>query len=239
MDESALMASLVPEMAGETEMDDQEAAPLVEEETGQEQEDLTEEPEQEEEPQESQLEKNYKELRKFATQKAMEAADLRRQLASRQQEQVAPPPVQQTKAQATLSDIIDRQVQERVNQILEPIQQQQEDLRIQATVRALSERYSDFDEVAQGFVEMLESRPELFSINDGIELAYLAARADYLEKSAEAKAKAKMMASAAAKTQKRVVSETGTVTKQGQSQQTPEDLIKASIVGVRGRSSIF
>lgn len=234
------MASLVPEMSGETDTDSQEAAPLVEEETGQEQEDLTEEPEQEEEPQESQLEKNYKELRKFATQKAMEAADLRRQLASRTTEQVATPhPVQQTKAQATLSDIIDRQVQERVNQILEPIQQQQEDLRIQATVRALSERYSDFDEVAQGFVEMLESRPELFSINDGIELAYMAARADYLEKSAEAKAKAKMMASAAAKTQKRVVSETGTVTKQGQSQQTPEDLIKASIVGTKGRSSIF
>lgn len=183
--------------------------------------------------------RQYKELQKGFTQKAMELAQIKKQLA--QQPEV--PQVQQVpQAQpGSLAEMINRAVQESVAGMVAPIQQQQQDLRIQAKVNELAEN-REFEDVAPAFLEMLDENPELLDNEKGLELAYKAAKADYYERALTARNQAQLQSSQQVTAQKVANTNTAPIVKATVAPDSPEaaaEEIRQSMLDVGRRSSIF
>lgn len=172
----------------------------------------------------------YDELRKFATQKSMELAELKKTAA------VANTVPTQPGIQKPLDDLINERVAKALERYAEPMRQQEEDLAIQMAIKAISDRDPDFQGVSPGFLKTLEESPQLFEVDNGIELAYMVAKASYLERVSSAKVKAETKEALRRKEMKSQLSEAGN---QGTARQetvsvSPEDAIRASILGAGG-----
>jgi len=114
-------------------------------------------------------------------------------------------------------------------------------LRIQSEVQALSEKYKDFSDVAPAFIETLETTPEFFAMENGIEKAYRLARAETIERESEARSIAAAQAARRTTAQKVAATDNTPITK-SQSQNASvqaADAIRDSILGAVSRTSIF
>lgn len=188
-------------------------------------------------------EEQYNNLRREFTRKSMELADIKKgRVAPPQMQQQAPdmvvprgmqPFTPQPSQYANIGDYID----DRVNEVLEPLEQQQRELAIQTTIKSLADQYEDFDDVADDFVELIEQKPELLDLDGGIEVAFMAARASYLENNAQAIAIAEYQAKQETIAQKQGLDSTqGYARQQGGGAKTEEDALRESIVGTREKS---
>lgn len=178
----------------------------------------------------------YNELRKFATQKSMELAAIKKaQIAN-----LAPASVGQPDQPAPIKGGIDDLVASKVNQALEqvlaPLREQEEDLALQAEILRLSEKDENFAEVSPLFLQTLEENPDLFNIKNGMSLAYEAARASYLERVSSARVKAETTAALKQKEMKASLSDGSSQTRpRAQSTRTEADNIRDSILGAATR----
>ena len=177
--------------------------------------------------------KQYDNLRRDYTKKSMELADLKRR--GTKADAVLPTVTKP----ATVQEFIDQKIEEALNDRIAPIQEQQEDLRIQATVKALSDKYEDFDEVADAFIEVLEQNEELFNMPNGLDIAFQAARSTYIENAAEATAIAAAKARAATVAAKASLADANSARKQPSAPQSEEDKIKESILSAGGHGGTF
>lgn len=201
----------------------------------------------------------YDNLRRDYTKKAMELADIKKgrvKLPQQTEAQPAPQaqqvvqgaytppntPVVQPHPYANVGEYLDSRVDAIVEESLEPIRQQQRTLEIQSTIKGLADKYDDFDDVAEGFLSVIEETPELFDVPNGLEIAYLAARNTYLEQNAQAIAIADMEARNEVIAQKQGLANVAGLAKPTQPAMSPEDQeaedIKKSIMG-GPKSSIF
>lgn len=183
----------------------------------------------------------YDELRKAFTQKAMRLSQLEKQsvAAPAQAAEITPTP-QAVQQPNSLQEYIALAVQASVAEIVAPIQQQQQDLRIQTKVTELADD-KEFEDVAPAFLEILNENPELIDSDRGIDLAYLAAKASYLEKAVLAKSQAATAASRQVTAQKVANTDTAPIVKPAQVNPVDEEAtaIRQSILDFGKRSSIF
>lgn len=197
----------------------------------------------------------YDNLRVDYTKKAMELADLKRKMQEPQEEYSQEPAYRPDISQSAplaggINNLIQNRIDEAVGYAMAPIEQmraEQEEkergLEIQAAVVSLSELYpDDFEHVAPRFIEMLEEDPSVldaFELNKGVTLLFKAARSDYLERTAEAKAIHRKTAQDKAKTQKRVYTDSVPAVSPQQGDKSEADAIRDSIVGNFTGGSIF
>lgn len=182
----------------------------------------------------------YDELRKAFTQKSMEASQLKKQV-GQPQEQVQQAPAYIPQTGNPLANLVQQLVRDSVADFVAPLQQQQQDLRIQSKVDQLAIN-AEFEDVAPVFLEILEDSPELIDTDAGIMLAYKAAKSDYLERAGMARAQAVYAASQQTTAQKIAATDTTPIVKSN-STVTPADAeadaILQSMLSLGKSSSIF
>jgi hypothetical protein len=174
--------------------------------------------------------KQYDELRKFATQKAMALAELKR---APQQAEIPARQSQPISSDNPLDDIIADRVAQAMEKYLEPVRQQEADYELQSRIMAIADADPDFGSVSPQFLENLADNPALFDIEGGVELAYKAAKSDFLGRVSSARIKAETKAAVERRELKSQLSE-GNVqnrARQGEKVTSPEDAIRASILG--------
>lgn len=190
----------------------------------------------------------YDNLRVDYTKKAMELADLKRALAKQQaeqpQQQSGNPNVSKSAPMAGgIRNFIQEQINAELGKAMAPLEEERKSLEIRETVVGLADRYpDDFDEVAPLFIEMLEEDPsvlESFDMSKGVELVFKAARSDYLERTAEARAKAQQKSKEDSRRQKRIVNESTPAAASRDGEKSEEELIRESIMAGTNRGSIF
>ena len=188
---------------------------------------------EEEEQQESVPLSRYNELRKFATQRSMELADLKRSLLAPAPPVAAPQPKQPNPITRALDDIVAEKVNARLEEYLAPIREQEEELAVQSEIISLAERDPDFGNVSPIFLRQLESSPQLFDIEGGLEIAYRAAKAEYLEKVASARVKAETEQAMKRRAMKEDRTDSSSYARPSQSKAKSEaDIIRESILGL-------
>lgn len=187
----------------------------------------------------------YNELRKFATQKSMQLAELKKSMLNttqpqEQQVQVQPQSTPQAPPKGQLANSLEAIVESKVNAKLEaylaPIREQEAEINLQTAIIAIAERDKDFGDVSPLFLKQLEAAPQLFEMENGIELAYKAAKAEYLEKVTAARVKAQTQEALKRKVMKENITEGASYTRpQQQKARSEADMIKESIMelGVR------
>lgn len=242
-----------PEFAGqatEEEVDDEEyedGEEYEEEEEYEENDDEDSEEEDDEEYEDDEEEetvpiKQHKELRKFATQKAMELAAIKKQLlesaaAPKTQEAPQAKPNENPLRQP-MDELISSKVNERLEELLAPIREQEEELALQTSIFTIAENDDDFSEVAPLFMEQIEANPEILSIKGGVELAYRAAKADYQTLVQAARIKAEAQALAQRRAMKKTVTDGASYTRPKQGKARSEaDIIKEQIMSIGSRKT--
>lgn len=182
----------------------------------------------------------YNELRKFATQRSMELADVKRELLSAIPPAQAPEPAKPTGNVLTRSfeEILEAKVNEKLDKYLAPIREQEAELEMQSNIIALAEADSDFSDVSPYFLKQLEEAPQLFNIENGIQIAYRAAKAEYLAKVTEARVRAETQSAVQRKAMKETISDGSSYTRPTQSKARSEaDMIREAIMGVGARKT--
>lgn len=228
----------VPELAGQT--DEEENAPPEEEAP---EEDYLDDAGQGDDADDDDAEfvevvpaSQYNELRKFATQKSMELAELKKRMAAGEAPNQPEPPArrgEKSPMASKLDEIIAQQVAQQMESMLAPLREQEEEAAMQNEILELAETDPDFDNVSSDFLRTLEERPELFELPDGIGIAYKLAKADYLGRVSSARIQAEAKALSERKEMKRTLSEgSGAARPPVQKSQSVEDEIKASILNV-------
>lgn len=183
----------------------------------------------------------YKELQKAFTQKSMALSQLKKQLETPAMQEPVPVYNQAQAPRNPLDAIIESKIAASFAEFVAPIQQQQQDLRIQTKILELAE-HKEFEDVAQDFVDLLDETPELIDLPNGLDLAFAAVRASYLERTATARAQAAINSSQQVKAQKIAANDSTPLARQAAAAGTAEDeaeAIRQSMLGLGKRSSIF
>lgn len=200
-------------------------------------EDDTEEYEEEEEQEEAIPLSRYNELRKAFTQKAMELSDLKKTLVPTAQQEAPSEKPKGTLAKS-LEDIVDAKVNSKLESILAPIREQEAELEVQQAILELAENDPNFSEVSPMFLAQLEENPDLFEIENGLKIAYKAAKAEYLERVSVARAKAQKQEAVQRKQMKENVSDGASYTRPAPKARSEADFIKESIMGLGVRKPL-
>lgn len=204
-------------------------------------EDYDEEDDEDEEDEETVPQKQYQELRKFATQKAMELSAIKKQLL--ESVAVRDPEPQQAKPNENplrqpMDELISNKVKEQLADMLAPIREQEEALALQTSIFTLAESDEDFSDVAPMFMEQIEANPDILNIKGGIELAYKAAKADYQVLVQAARIKAEAQSIAQRRAMKKTVTDGASYARPSQTKARSEaDIIKEQILASGSRKT--
>lgn len=199
--------------------------------------DDSDEYEDEEEPEEAIPLSRYNELRKAFTQKAMELSDLKKTLVP-QTQQEAPAEKPKGVLAKSLEDIVEAKVNTKLESILAPIREQEAELEVQQAILELAENDPHFSEVSPMFLAQLEENPDLFEIENGLKIAYKAAKSEYLERVSVARAKAQKQEAVQRKQMKENVSDGASYTRPAPKARSEADFIKESIMGLGVRKPL-
>lgn len=187
--------------------------------------------EYEEEEEEAVPLSRYNELRKTFTQKTMELADLKKSLAT-QPPQETPQAKPQSVLAKSLEDIVDAKVNTKLETLLAPIREQEEELQLQQAILVIAESDPHFKDVSPMFLKQLEDSPGLFDIEGGLNIAYRAAKAEYLERVSVARVKAETKEAVQRRQMKENISDGSSYTRPVTKARTDADSIKESIMGL-------
>ena len=178
----------------------------------------------------------YNELRKTFTQKSMELADLKKSMVPAKPQEAPPQSKPKGELATSLDAMLEAKVNAKLEQYLAPIREQEEDLQLQSEIIALAESDPEFGNVSALFLKQLEASPQLFGIENGIGIAYKAAKAEYLEKVSATRVKVQTEAAVQRRQMKENITDGSSYTRPSQSKaRTEADFIRDSIMelGVR------
>lgn len=173
----------------------------------------------------------YNELRKTFTQKTMELSDLKKSLISTPPQET-PEEKPKSVLAKSLDEIVDAKVNTKLETLLAPIREQEEELQLQQAILSIAEADPYFKDVSPMFLQQLTDSPGLFEIEGGLQIAYRAAKSEYLERVAVARVKAETKEAVQRKQMKETISDGSSYTRPPTRSRSEEDAIKESIMGL-------